>query len=537
MTDSGEKQSRAATAQASRRLSKLPQWQTGALVTLLLLIPFIPKLWDAVDAMDEGLLLVHSDLIARGLMPCRDFHSAYGPANYYLIAGIYRLAGPSVIAERIVGLCYRALLIAAMFAFGARSGRLTGIACAVLMAAFLAAIREAAAFASLGALALILWSVYLAAAQSPPSHLRGFVAGILAGGAILYRPDVLPVILVIACIAVGTSILTGAPRWTYAGGMTCSIGILILHVVAAGPRAFYANFVLDALFRVPPARRLPVPPVEPELLLPFGLVAGACVLTLIAAVWRAWRSWQDPGSKMLLLASPVLLMSLMYTLSRADLVHILLGGAVCVSFLPVSLGYVVSRNRDFSLSRFDELLAVYLSLTVLVLCGRNAVVTPALNSVSQAFHWGAIRAPQVKNRGRVVPLQTDSGAAQVGELLRNIEGLTTPGQRLIIAPADLQHTIYNDTYLYFLLPELRPGTYYLHMDPGSANHKESRLATDIASADVIVLTHIYDNWHEPNLSAQPGPDAPILALRKNFTLQVKVDAYDIYVRRQGLPPP
>ena len=47
--------------------------------------------------------------------------------------------------------------------------------------------------------------------------------------------------------------------------------------------------------------------------------------------------------------------------------------------------------------------------------------------------------------------------------------ISKPGQRLFVGPVDLRKTPYSDAYLYYMLPDLVPATYYIEMDPGVAN--------------------------------------------------------------------
>ena len=46
------------------------------------------------------------------------------------------------------------------------------------------------------------------------------------------------------------------------------------------------------------------------------------------------------------------------------------------------------------------------------------------------------------------------------------------------------------------------------MDPGLANAEGSGLAEDVASADWVILTGLWDGWLEPNTSGEYGSDAP-----------------------------
>ncbi|MEO5723002.1 MAG: hypothetical protein ABIQ39_03740, partial [Ilumatobacteraceae bacterium] len=110
-------------------------------------------------------------------------------------------------------------------------------------------------------------------------------------------------------------------------------------------------------------------------------------------------------------------------------------------------------------------------------------------------------------------LQTASQAA-----IDQLATSSRPGQRLLVGPADLSRTIYSDVVFYYLFPELVPATYYIEMDPGLADKPGSRLATDVASADWLVLTNFWTGWYEPNASSHFGSDAANQVVANQFCL-------------------
>ena len=71
-------------------------------------------------------------------------------------------------------------------------------------------------------------------------------------------------------------------------------------------------------------------------------------------------------------------------------------------------------------------------------------------------------------------------AKSAQDLLNVIPKYARPGDKLFVGPTDLRKTPYSDAYLYYLLPEYAPGTYYIEMDPGVANAKDSRMPKDLA---------------------------------------------------------
>jgi hypothetical protein len=122
-------------------------------------------------------------------------------------------------------------------------------------------------------------------------------------------------------------------------------------------------------------------------------------------------------------------------------------------------------------------------------------------------------------------------AASVDQMLRKLDSLSKPGERLFVGPADLRRTNYNDTYLYHMLPKLTPATYFLEMNPFSANRPGSRLAADVATADWLVLNRAWDSWNEPNRSIEYGSDAPNRVVRERFERCGKFGGYLLFHRK------
>jgi hypothetical protein len=97
-------------------------------------------------------------------------------------------------------------------------------------------------------------------------------------------------------------------------------------------------------------------------------------------------------------------------------------------------------------------------------------------------------------------------AQAVNEMLPDLDAITDPGDVLIVGTGDLSRTVYVDTYIYWLFPELVPGTRFVEMEPGITDVAGSGLADEIAAADVIVLTNTWSGWVEPNTSVEFGSD-------------------------------
>lgn len=54
-----------------------------------------------MNVFDEGLIVYGADLLARGGTLYKDFWSGYGPAQFYLLATVFKVFGASIIVERV----------------------------------------------------------------------------------------------------------------------------------------------------------------------------------------------------------------------------------------------------------------------------------------------------------------------------------------------------------------------------------------------------------------------------------------------------
>jgi hypothetical protein len=102
------------------------------------------------------------------------------------------------------------------------------------------------------------------------------------------------------------------------------------------------------------------------------------------------------------------------------------------------------------------------------------------------------------------------------DVIADLDAMSKPGERLLVGPSDLRRTWYSDAFFYYLFPELTPATYFIEMDPGLANAPGSRLASEVASSDWVILTSFWDGWREPNSSMDFGSDVPNQVLARDF---------------------
>ncbi len=497
----------------------------------------LPALQYAGLNMDEGLLLLYPELVLRGAVPNRDFVMSYGPGDMWLLAAVYSVAGVHVAAERLVGLGFHVLIALAVFAHASRWGPIIAVLAGIITATLLIPLG-AVAFAFVGAVALVLWSLRLTSARSSPGTVA--LAGLLAGTAVLFRPELGPAT---AFAVLPLALALDRPRAkALLAGAAVPLALFAGHAVVAGPPALFDNLVLG-VFRWGAARYLPLPGPDPLLL---GTILVADIALVIAA-GLASRAERSERSRALVGLAIFSLLTLPQALQRADLFHLVSAGTLPIALFPVAAHILLGRvGRPVAAGR-RELAAVAIA-TLLVTAGAPGIVSRAMFIEGpRAIGVEPVESYPVRHRGRVwyplrlaadfsrTPIGSAESAGELAETLADVERLTVPGDRIFVGLLDLRRTYVGDTVIYHLLPQLVPATYYLEMAPGSTNGPDSHLAADIATADVLVLTSRYDGWSEPNASQLPGSDAPNIVVRERFELRARHGTYSIYVRRPAGP--
>src|SRR3954470_8126191 len=132
----------------------------ATVVLLILLVGFWPAFEKAGLPMDEGMLLVYPELVARGQLPYRDFETFYGPANPYVLAGAFSVFGTHIFTERSVGLLYRVVCVLAIFGIARRWGTSLAAGCMFVAGALLICTPPVAS-GWIGAMACALTAVWV----------------------------------------------------------------------------------------------------------------------------------------------------------------------------------------------------------------------------------------------------------------------------------------------------------------------------------------------------------------------------------------
>ena len=474
--------------------------------------------------LDEGITLVYPDLILKGYLPNLDFCSLYAPGNYWFLAAAFKLFGASLTVERLVGLGYVFGIAGAVFFIALDLGLVVAVVLATSVSMVLQIFYPAAiaAYAWFGAVALMLWSLAMASGSRQGRSL--VAAGMLAGFAITFRHD-LAVVMAISGLAV-----VGWQRdklLRYGIGFLFGIMAFAVHFVIATPEAVITNLVWDVL-RAGPTRRLPLNLHSP-LLWSVGL---SCVVPALLA-GLGFQRIRRLGDRTMFGIGVVCLGVLPQAVQRADRWHLAYVGCftiplAAVAVLKFAKLYWPQAGDIFALitDRRYRLGSVGAMIIAMVAIFAQWTMKPFSHDLSNLGLHGGDCAVCVVNEGRVAIV--GGNQKQLQKTIDELEARSRPGQTLFVGPLDLTRTAYNNSFLYFLFPKLKPSAYYIEMAPAVTNRAGSRLATDVATAQFALLDRTYDLWDEPNGSGLAGSSEASMALARDFCLVAMHDPYRLY---------
>ncbi len=545
------------------RLSALtPRQRTAIAILMVCVVVAVPLrglLVQQGPPMEEGFMLVFAEQFLKGAVPNKDFLYLYGPGGVWGLAAVFKVFGVSLLAERLVGLAQLLGIIFGIFFLILRPwGRKLAVLGATITALIILPPIGLTALAWNGAVAFGLFGLVAGLASTRAETPRGarglaLTSGALFGLALLYRPDLIVAVVLVGLFLV-PALARSARKWL-AAGLAALLSLYLVQVAMAGLHNTIEGIIVTPVFKLRAGRRLPVPPrlsqfdgfligagehgalkwAIPRIPAPAQLTVWFFLLlfslVLLAAVsfylWRHAR--HDVRTLTLVLVTAFSVGILPQALQRPDTTHVAWVSCVPFGFLPV-LGVEILRARrpGWSWTRLVAVamvpIAAFLYLVIPNYMLRNYA---DLSAQTFGLHRNSF---EIKNDGRDFFYGRRAVQTQLTQILHLADKVSKPGQRLFVGTGDLRKTPYSDAFIYYMLPDLTPATYYIEMDPGVANAKNSRLASDVASANIVILSRVWDKWVEPNYSLDYGPEKPNDVLKKDFCTVKNDPLYALLVR-------
>ncbi|MHB8271944.1 ArnT family glycosyltransferase [Bradyrhizobium sp.] len=460
---------------------------------------------------DEGLILTGAMRIGHGEIPHRDFYANYGPAQFYVVALLFKLFGPWAMAERLWDFAIRAAIATLSFAAVRTCCRpaaafATYIACLIWLGAVSSPgfpLSPALLF-SLAAVLLLVSSEGNAARLEPVVAAGGCV-----GATALFRYDVgglvgaaLMAVLIVAEVRRGNRFWRARPLWLFAAGAVAVFGpVALAYLLTGGPIGAFIHDVFYASTYYPRTRSLPFPspdqlwnaPIDSIVYLPPVVVAVA--LALAAA-----RS--NAGARRWVIAAFAALCVALYLKGWVRISPIHTSGATIVALILLPVLWTAAKRAP--LRRALVLAAAALVAVPTFFALKTTVKTAEGNLafVADFLRHGAAACDPPQQLGPVACLAIGEARAAA---YRYVVGHVGNDERLFAGTARHDKIFVNDNLIYFATQRL-PATHWHHYDPGLQTRSDIQ-ADMVAELErqavrTIVLTSEWDNVMEPNASAQ-----------------------------------
>ncbi len=500
-------------------------------------------------------MLVFPERVLHGDIANRDFLHLYGPGSLWALASAFKVFGVSLWTERVFGLLQQLAIVLSIYALARRWNRGLAAGCAIastlIIVPFgLAALAWVGAVgAGMAALVFGMQSI----ADRGPGRVWAVLTGLAFAIALLFRPD-----LVIAVTLSSFVLWRGMDhgrRVRMAGGLALAPALYVVHFTMAGFGNAWRGLVLDPVFHLRGGRSLPIPPpwshldgflqragaiqqlswpipaprLSQQLFLWFFLLIACVAFVLWQGIAAIRREPQSLRARTLLLVGVFSAGIMPQAIQRVDSAHFAWVGCVPFAFLPVAVYEFVHRRAAKRSFTQLTVIGIAVSLALILFVFPAFTATRYTDYALQTFNTHR-HSYRIQNGDRTFYYGKEDRAQAAQMVIDEAMRIAQPGQRLFVGPTNLRKTPYSDAYLYYMLPQLRPGTYYIEMDPMDTK-PDSGLDKQLANSDIAILSSIWDDWDEPNDSGKLGSDKTQRVLDEHFC-QVGnyLDLYRLYRR-------
>ena len=401
-----------------------------------------------LDPFDEGLVLQAARRVAAGQIAYRDFTWSYGPAQPYLLAGLFKLFGVSLLDWRVLrALADGAVALMAFVLVRPHVPRPLALAVWLTVACEMAEPRNANPFPfALVALLVALWL----ASTGEPDRGRVIGAAVLTAIAAAFRLDF--TIYGGVAVAVVLALRGGArPALGYAGVSLALAALVYLpFVIVVGPASLYHALIgvsleTSAYWSLPFPWHYHAPPGAGlgktlkhglDFYVPLLVIAGLA-LTALAGATRTWHERRPPA---------------------------LVAGLVV--FGAGLLAYMLSRTDDVHTQPLLVVVAMGLALTAASVPRPAALVCLAILSLllvhGVANRASALLKPPVEVRLHVAvadgAMAAPKEAAAIETLVAIVDRNVPPGGPIYVLPRRSDLVRLNDPLIYVLTQRSNPTT-------------------------------------------------------------------------------
>lgn len=447
---------------------------------------------------DEGLMLAWAARVAHGQWPYRDFWSNYAPGQTVVLAGLWKVFGPSLLAWRVLRVATDAVVSLLAYRLVRR-----GASERLALLAWLA-VAGAMAFPSGPGPNAPALALGLGALLAMPERPR--LAGALGGLAFVFRPEI------------GAAVALGAAVRAERGPRRRLLGVAVL-VAAVGlaPFAIAAGgdmwHQVAGFLGIQHLQRLPFPfaPHTTDLNKvferEFPLILLVCTVAL--AVWTAARRRWHP-------ALPLAIVGVLYLVGRPDEFH----------FVPLSVALAVILAGAAAGERTKPVrIALVCLLALIALQGVDRRAGQLLHPPSLA----AVPGPAGDGVGT-----SPADARALKQLEAAVDRAAPSGAPVFVANPRHDLVRVGDSALYAILDRRNP-TRYDTMQPGviTTAKVQREIVRELARTNVVV------RWLDPTADrAEPDGAGRSSGVRilddylaADFASRGRFGAYELLLRQ------
>jgi hypothetical protein len=486
---------------------------------------------------DEGLILTAAMRVAAGQIPHRDFYTNYGPAQFYLLAGLFKLFGESLLVERLFDLFLKALVVTSVYAIAScYSRRSIAVCTSIITVLWLFGLNgSGSTIIPVSLLNLIGSALILPVFLRSVSIRRMFVAGAVAGVATLFRYDTGVALLGIhACVVTIAIYLKGGSNklrtsastfWPYLLGFAVLTLPPALYYLSVAPlHSFVHDIILYPARYYGRGRGLPFPGIylkgleNLEIYLPIvviGVSLYVAVARHLGARGKGEFSSQSISEEQdwhgfLITFGLVALIMYCKGFVRVSLAEMYL--SIVPSFLLIAV--LFQHRLTFPrLVRTSIMCFVWLTVLATTWATLHVVKLLYVHHLSVAERMLSVSrgtSPESQTTWCKIenPLTTGFCFLPEDDRIQTIEFIdshTRPDQELYVGSTKHDRIFVNDNLTYFATQRL-PATKWSHFDPGLQNNYDIQTQMvhelDVNAPPYIVLDSEYDLVREPNDSSK-----------------------------------
>ena len=496
----------------SKAYSILGSWRfvSGLLIFLLVYLWYASN--RGIQIYDEGVLLTGAETVLRGGIPYRDFWNTYGPGQYYILAGLFKLFGTTMLTARAYTVVSEWAVTILSYFIGRRlTGLLGGLVSCITVCVWLNYDRFVL-YPMVPALVFVL-AGYLILTCHPTNPRLSAAAGLLLGCAVLVRHDLgVYAFAGQSAIIFGDGLFIGhLRRENYSSRLVSTIKrFLALSIGAAAvvlpvafalfrtvPRQFLYEAFIDFPRRIyPQFRSVPVATEFVRFVSSGGIrervyqfidaVVPLLILLLPVFVFcmtwifvvMGWKKKERPLREPWLAAGLALFgLGLYYSVRvRPDHFHMVAAVAISLILFPWLSGAIRAQVSTRWVS---------LSLRLILLFCVAILSVKGLKEKKRAFQdhdWIPIAGID-RARGILVP--KEEGTSGLTDAIKYVQLKTAPGEFIFVG--NRRHDlIFMNSALFYFLSDRISATRYIDMLPGvvTTAKVQSEIINDLKRHDV-----------------------------------------------------